>query len=203
MITNTSTKEEMNATYEKAYQKTQELKSFYYSLILYIVIMSGLVYIWYEFTSHTIQWFWFPILGWGIGLVFQGLKVFNKNLVFGTNWEEKQIKKYMEDTIVHPNKKSDTTKYDEPYQRAKKRVETIKGFYGHLFVYLVINTFIVSTIVYTTRVDIFSFAAMSTPIFWGIGLLFHALGVFGRNLLFSKNWEKRQIETFMNKEKEY
>ncbi|MBC8767942.1 2TM domain-containing protein [Arenibacter sp. BSSL-BM3] len=35
-------------------------------------------------------------LFWGIGLVFHGLKVFSYNPFFNKDWEERQIRKYME-----------------------------------------------------------------------------------------------------------
>lgn len=41
-----------------------------------------------------------------------------------------------------------------------------------------------------------------TIFFWGIGLVFHAWGVFGKGLLFSKDWEARKIKEFM-KEDQY
>jgi len=42
---------------------------------------------------------------------------------------------------------------------------------------------------------------LSTAFFWGIGLAFHAYGVFGKHLLFSKDWEERKIKEFMEKDK--
>jgi len=86
------------------------------------------------------------------------------------------------------------------YRRAKKRVKELKGFYWHAFFYLVVNIFIVSMISSNTN-DFWSFATFSTPIFWGLGLMFHALAVFGKNLLFSKNWEDRKIKEYMDKDK--
>jgi len=32
-------------------------------------------------------------------------------------------------------------------------------------------------------------------------LFFHFMGVFGPNLIFGKTWEKRQIEKYMEKDK--
>ena len=37
--------------------------------------------------------------------------------------------------------------------------------------------------------------------FWGIGLVGHWLGVFGKNIVFSKHWEERKIKEFMDKDK--
>jgi hypothetical protein len=36
------------------------------------------------------------MLGWGIGVFFHGLKVFNYMPFFGKDWEEKKIKEFME-----------------------------------------------------------------------------------------------------------
>jgi hypothetical protein len=38
---------------------------------------------------------------------------------------------------------------------------------------------------------------------WGIGVGFHALGVFGPNLLFGKDWEDRKIKELMDKDKNH
>lgn len=183
--------------YLRAQEKTQELKSFYFSLFVYVIINSGLVYIWYAYSGTNFQWFWFPVLAWGLGLIFKAVKVYDLNFLFGNQWEQKQIQKYLKN---EKNPEDRDIKNDIIYQKAKDKVDSIKGFYSHLTVYLIVNTFIVSTIVTTTNIDLFSFSALSTPFFWGIGLLFHVLGVFGSDLLFGQNWEKRKITEYMNKE---
>jgi hypothetical protein len=38
--------------------------------------------------------------------------------------------------------------------------------------------------------------------FWGIGLLFHAFHTFKLNPLFGEKWEKRQIQKYMDKDRE-
>ena len=89
---------------------------------------------------------------------------------------------------------------EDAYIRAKKKVDAIKGFYWHLATYIIVNIFIVTVIVSNSDVEVFSFAALSTPLFWGIGLLFHFLGVFGSGILFGSGWEKRKIKEFMDKD---
>ncbi len=83
--------------YIRARQKTEELKGFYYSLISYVIVIPFLIYIWYEYTPHSIQWFWFPLGFWGFGLLTQAFKIYGKNVPFGDQWEKKQIKKYMKE----------------------------------------------------------------------------------------------------------
>ncbi|MEE9350061.1 MAG: histidine kinase [Flavobacteriaceae bacterium] len=78
--------------YNRAKAKVKEMKDFYSSLIAYLFTMPLLYFIWYNYTSNTIQWFWFPIFGWGMGLTIQGFIAFSK----GSNWETKKIKELMD-----------------------------------------------------------------------------------------------------------
>ena len=45
------------------------------------------------------------------------------------------------------------------------------------------------------------FGTYATAFFWGIGLAFHFIGVFGFNFLLGKNWEQRKIDEFIEKER--
>jgi hypothetical protein len=94
----------------------------------------------------------------------------------------------------------DFTEQDK-YLQAKKRVEKIKGFYAHLFWYLVVNAFIAFMILKNSDPADLTFWTFSTAIFWGIGLAFHAYAVFGKQFLFTKDWEERKIKEFMDEDK--
>lgn len=89
------------------------------------------------------------------------------------------------------------------YERAQKRVKKIRGFYMHFLVYLVIN--IISWIAAYAKLEpgqsFFNYHNFSMAFFWGIGILFHAWGTFGKNLLLGSNWEERKINELMNREK--
>ncbi len=86
----------MDDSYVRARKHVEELKEFYYSLISYVIIIPFLAFINYT-TSWHYQWFWWPMLGWGIGLTFHAYKVFMHNGVFGRNWERKKIEEFMRD----------------------------------------------------------------------------------------------------------
>jgi len=90
---------------------------------------------------------------------------------------------------------------DERYFAAKRRVKSIKGFYVHFTVYVLVNTFLCIQIYLTNKNDFWRWESFSTALFWGIGLLAHGAGVFGSNLLFGKNWEDRKIKELMEKDK--
>ena len=99
---------------------------------------------------------------------------------------------------------------EQRYIKAKKRVDNIKGFYGHLSVYIVVNIFISGVIIFGfTRDEDLTFAeAITHPgvymtwLAWGIGVVFHWLGVFGFQSFFSKDWEERKIRELMGEDKE-
>ncbi len=92
----------------------------------------------------------------------------------------------------------------EKRKRAKKRVDELKGFYIHLMVYLIINTFLIVFFVVSQsgeegfRLHWYNF---STAIFWGLGLLIHALITFRLNPFFGKRWEDRMIQKFMEEDR--
>ena len=94
--------------------------------------------------------------------------------------------------------------------RAKKRVKAIKGFYVHFIIYVLSNIFISGIIIYGLMESDYSFedafsnfGVYSTWLFWGIGMFFHWLGVFGFQYLgFGKDWEEKKIKEMMDKEDE-
>lgn len=83
--------------YYKAKKQVKKIREFYISLLIYCLFVPFIIFIWFNYSRNTIQWFWFPILGWGIGLFFQGADAFNKFPVFGKDWENRKIQEFMED----------------------------------------------------------------------------------------------------------
>ena len=69
---------------------------------------------------------------------------------------------------------------------------------------LIINAIIIFGVIAAYDWDfsqLFNFNAYSTAFFWGIGLAFHWVGVFGKGIVFSKKWEERKIKELMDKDK--
>ena len=91
---------------------------------------------------------------------------------------------------------------EDAYIRAKKKLDNLKGFYWHLASYVIVNIFLIIVIASNQDEDesIWQFGTFATAFFWGIGLFFHFIGVFGTNLLFGKNWEERKIKEYMDKD---
>ncbi|MGB3605706.1 MAG: 2TM domain-containing protein [Psychroserpens sp.] len=88
---------------------------------------------------------------------------------------------------------------EEAYLRAQKKVKRLVGFYWHLASYVIVNLFLIILFV-TNGAKLLSFATFSTALFWGIGLLFHFLGVFGPNFFFGSDWEERKIQEMIEKD---
>jgi len=99
------------------------------------------------------------------------------------------------------------------YDRAKKKVDAIKGFHSHLTAFIIINILIL-----LLRANLFSFLNSEkfdinfeewldwniylTPVLWGIGLIIHGLVVYRYNFGFLKSWEERKMKEYMEKDKE-
>jgi hypothetical protein len=63
----------------------------------------------------------------------------------------------------------------EAYQRAKRRVEAKIGFFIHLAIYIIVNCLLIIINLSTTS----QYLWFKWPLIgWGIGVIFHALGVF-------------------------
>ena len=90
----------------------------------------------------------------------------------------------------------------EAYRRAKKKLDKLKGFYWHLASYIAVNIFLITVIAINSNGNIWNFGTFTTAFFWGIGLGFHALGIFGKDFLFGKRWEERKIKEYMEKNRE-
>lgn len=85
------------------------------------------------------------------------------------------------------------------YERAKKRVEDIKGFYSHLVVYVLVNAALLVLNLLTSPGGLW----FQWPLFfWGIGIVAHAASVFGPKWFLGAEWERRKIEELMDKERE-
>jgi hypothetical protein len=85
----------------------------------------------------------------------------------------------------------------ESYESAKKRVEELKSFYSHLFVYLAVNAGLFLLNILTSPRHLWFYWPL---IGWGIGLAIHGLSVFGTQRLLGKDWEERKIREIMDKE---
>lgn len=91
---------------KRAKRRIEELKGFYVHLVIFVVInlsisinkiLRNIQYgetFWDAFWDFGTFAVW---IFWGVGLIFHASKTFNYNPFFSKEWEEKQIKKFMEE----------------------------------------------------------------------------------------------------------
>lgn len=78
-----------NMSYVRAKERVDKLKGFYGNLISYCCVIPILILI--NLSTSSFQWFWFPMLGWGLGLSFHAFETFG----YGKSWEEKKIQEIL------------------------------------------------------------------------------------------------------------
>jgi two-component system LytT family sensor kinase len=83
--------DDKDKSYQRAQKRVKEIKSFYGNLISYCIVIPALIII-NLMTSPDDIWFYFPMLGWGIGLAAHGMNVF----AIGKSWEERKIRELLE-----------------------------------------------------------------------------------------------------------
>ncbi|MCL6294349.1 2TM domain-containing protein [Jejuia spongiicola] len=85
---------ETNKKAIKARKRIEDIKGFYQHLLAYCLFTPFTIFINYK-TYWDYKWFWFSIIGWGIGLIIHGFTVFVQKGVFGRQWEERKIEELM------------------------------------------------------------------------------------------------------------
>lgn len=83
--------ENEDLAYERAKKRVKELKSFYGNLTSYCIVIPFLIII-NLLTNPKHIWFYFPMFGWGIGVIAHGVSVF----AIGKNWEDRKIREILE-----------------------------------------------------------------------------------------------------------
>ena len=79
---------------ERAMLYVRDIKGFYTNLVLYVLII-GILAVLNLVRSPGHLWVVWPALGWGVGVIFHGLNVFEVFSFFGADWEKRQIARRM------------------------------------------------------------------------------------------------------------
>jgi len=82
--------------YKEAKEKVAAIKAFYIHLTTYVCVNGFLIAVNLITSRHI--WFYWPLLGWGTGILAHGIGVFGFGGVLGKDWEERNIRKIMEKT---------------------------------------------------------------------------------------------------------
>ncbi|TFG78931.1 MAG: histidine kinase [Flavobacteriales bacterium] len=81
--------------YERAKKKVEAIKGFYGNLISYCIVIPILVAV--NMSTSDFPWVIFPALGWGFGVLSQGMEAFGYHPIWGKRWQERKMRQYMED----------------------------------------------------------------------------------------------------------
>ncbi|HET9672994.1 MAG TPA: 2TM domain-containing protein [Actinomycetota bacterium] len=89
MATDLERRTDIDPAYRAAEKRAEELQGFYTHLLVYLVVNAGL------FAINLLTkggdggwWFYWPLAGWGIGLVIHALTTFTG--VFSESWKERK-----------------------------------------------------------------------------------------------------------------
>ena len=94
MSANTTSKQDERL----ALAKVRKIRGFYIHLAQYVVVICVLAVI--NLVMHPSKlWFFWPALGWGIGLLAHAAATFEFIPFFGAEWERKQVEKHLGRTL--------------------------------------------------------------------------------------------------------
>jgi hypothetical protein len=72
----------------------RKIRGFYAHLAQYVIIISGLaIFNFIKSPNHI--WVMWPALGWGLGILFHGMRVFGTMPFMNADWEKRQVEKYL------------------------------------------------------------------------------------------------------------
>ena len=86
---------EKENSYLRAKKRVEELRGFYGNLTAYIIVMPVLV--WLNYITTDFPWVIFPAVGWGLGVILNGMCAYGYNPILGKNWEERKIRQFMKE----------------------------------------------------------------------------------------------------------
>lgn len=86
--------------------------------------------------------------------------------------------------------------------RAKNKIERIKGLYNHLLIFITVNllTFIAKLIGFGLHPSAWNNCLKGTLIVGSLSLLTNAAYVYGPVILKKKGWEERKMQELVSKE---
>jgi hypothetical protein len=78
----------------RAERRVDELCGFYSHILIYCLVNTGLFLINFVYAPHHL-WFFYPLFGWGIGLLYHGLNIY-RCCLWSERWKERTIAKLIE-----------------------------------------------------------------------------------------------------------
>jgi transcriptional regulator with XRE-family HTH domain len=79
---------------EAAMRHVRKIRGFYAHLAQYVIVISFLTVL-NLVTSPKYFWAMWPAMGWGLGILFHGMRVFGTMPFMNADWEKRQVEKYL------------------------------------------------------------------------------------------------------------
>ncbi len=90
------------------------------------------------------------------------------------------------------------TNDQDRYERAKRRVEILQGFYVHAIVFVIVNLGLAAYNLATDPDRIWFIYVLGG---WGIGLIAHGVYALGSGRFLGEAWQERKIREEMDRER--
>lgn len=81
--------------YQRAKQRVDRLKAFYWSLAMFVAVNLFLFAV--DVLTDSGWWFYWVTIFWGFGLVVQAVMVFGPFGGVSKNWEDRKVQQYMDE----------------------------------------------------------------------------------------------------------
>lgn len=95
--------------YLRAKKRVEKIKGFYIHALVYVLVNLFILIVKFYDDAHDGDDFWVwstlnTVFFWGIGLTIHAISVFGLNFIFGKNWEERQLRKFMDEERQEKNR---------------------------------------------------------------------------------------------------
>jgi hypothetical protein len=175
--------------YNSAAKSVEEIHKFYLIVFVYILMMGYLH--WLDLQDGTYDWAFWPAIGFTLSLLWFAAVMLP--FKFKRNWILNEIKRNHSHKSTEMNSTDKFTIRD--YEKAQRRVEDKIGFYIHLSVFVVANSFFI----YLSLSQSNYFWAKWTLLGWGIGVFSHGFKVFSKTGV--SDWKRKLIEKEIEKQR--
>jgi hypothetical protein len=81
--------------YQRARRRAGELRGFYLHIGIYLIVMAALFTI-NMLTNRDVLWFYWPLIGWGVGVAIHALVVVSSGRFLGEAWEDRKARELMQ-----------------------------------------------------------------------------------------------------------
>lgn len=81
--------------YERARKRVRDVRDFYVHLGVYLIV-NGALFAINMLTSPDTLWFYWPLLGWGVGVAIHAFSLVTEGFVFGEEWEERKTREIVQ-----------------------------------------------------------------------------------------------------------